>query len=232
MMRITSAESGRARTRLVTTLLLLLFLAAPGLLAGCGKEKKGPTQVEGPPQPPAAAVALTDSGWGKFEAGDYAGAVTDFTSALAVDGASDYIDALSGRGWSRLRMNDYPTALTDFASAVDSADKWQITIATVNARAGQGITASRVGDYAVAVEAASYAVDMGGEFYAFSHDPSIGIDTLRLLLAESLVRLQRYDDAYDVMVEIDVTVLERIDPRSETFVEELVLELERMGAEF
>ena len=205
----------------------LCWASAAFLLAGCGGDETVQPTPSGPPEVDPAALAHTQAGWDVFESGDYSGALTSFGAALATE--PKYTDALSGQGWSYMRLDSLTLAAASFDSAVAYGEYWQDNSAYVGALLGQALGASVRGDHVLAAAAGDRAAELGGEFYVFPHDNSITVDHARLVVAEAYVRLGYYYQAYLQLVEIDITVLNRVDRGSELFVQEVLAELSRLS---
>ena len=98
-------------------------------------------------QHPDIALALSNRGTARGEAGDLAGAVADFDRALAVD--PGYVDALDNRGYARLLAGDSEGALTDFDLALRRSPGNPGALAhRAQARFQRGVARYRAGDFA------------------------------------------------------------------------------------
>ena len=188
----------------------LLVLAVCGLLlSGCGDDDNGGVTAE----------QLTGEGWTLFEMGEYSAARAKFEEAVALDGA--FADADNGLGWTWLRLDSLAVAVSSFdaalAKGLPSADPY----------AGQAVAYRDLEpvDLTLAVAAADSALDREIR-YTFSHDPRLDWKDLRLILAQSYFGLQRYAEA---SAQVDSLGGAVPDPNSERFVEELLLEIERLG---
>lgn len=194
--------------------------------AGCGDETAPPPEG-GIPVVPQATLDHTKEGWIAFAAGDYSDALAEFDAALAV--SSNYTDALSGRGWARMRQDDFAGAEVDFAAAVAASSYWQRPDDTAGALVGRTFNAGANADYPLAALAGQQAQAAGGVFYVFAHDSSIDIDDVRLAVAEAFIQTGEYEAALQELVEIDVTVLNRVNPTSYSFLTQLLEELQRLS---
>lgn len=221
--RIRAARAGWRRALTAMAACGALALAA----AGCGDDGGGGGGPAGPPVVPQAALDLTQAGWTAFTAGDYPGAIAQFNAALAV--SSNYIGALSGRGWCRLRQSDYAGAETDFAAAVATIDYWQRVTDAADALTGRALNAGATGDFAVAIESGVQAQALGGPFYFFPPDPTVNVNDVRIVVAEAFIWAGEYEAALEELVEIDVTVRNRVSPASDAFVTQLLEELQRLS---
>ena len=181
------------------------------LLSGCGDDDNGGVTAE----------QLTSEGWTLFELGDFAGARSKFEEALAVDGG--FAEADNGLGWTWVRLDSLEVAVSRFDAALTKG------LPSADPYAGQAVAYRDVEpvDLTLAVAAAGSA--LGREIrYTFSHDPRLDWKDLRLILAQSYFGLQRYAEASAQVDSLGGTVP---DPNSERFVEELLLEIERLGGE-
>ena len=68
-------------------------------------------------EPEATAGDLINSGWVKFEAGEFSSAVSDFNSALSKDASA--FEAYSGIGWSQIRLDQIDDAETNYMTALN-----------------------------------------------------------------------------------------------------------------
>ena len=68
-------------------------------------------------EPEATAGELINSGWLKFEAGEYSSAVSDFNSAITKDASA--FEAYSGIGWSQIRLDQIDDAETNYLTALN-----------------------------------------------------------------------------------------------------------------
>jgi len=209
-------------------LAMVLLIAAPIVTAGCGKKDEHP--FSGPPaptEPNPAAKAAAVAGWQSFQQRDYTAALASFNQAIAIQ--STYLYALEGRGWCQLRMNDLPTAEASFDSALAHVDNWQDDASEADALVGKALVASALDEYDTAAAAGSQAAEVAGESYVFRGDPAITVSQPRIVAAEAYIRLKQYTLAYNMLVALDVTVLQRINPNSEEFVTLMVEEIQRIS---
>jgi tetratricopeptide (TPR) repeat protein len=68
------------------------------------------------PSPQLTAKAFYDSGVDKYNAGDYKGAIADFTQAIKLN--PDSADAYNNRGVSKSNLGDYQEAIADYNQAI------------------------------------------------------------------------------------------------------------------
>lgn len=182
-------------------------LAVCGLLiSGCGDDDIGAEQ-------------LTSEGWTLFETGEYELARSKFEEALALDG--EFADADNGLGWTWLRLDSLEVAVSSFDAALDKG------LTSADPYAGQAVAYRDLEpvDLESAVAAADSALGRHVR-YEFAHDRAFDWRDLRLILAQSYFGLQRYAQASAQVDSLGGRVPE---PNSERFVEELLLEIEKLG---
>jgi tetratricopeptide (TPR) repeat protein len=179
---------------------------------GCGGDGGG--------GPSDTAASLTAAGWALFETGEYEAAITKFNQALGLD--ATYSDAYNGLGWSNAKLDSLGTALNNFGECLI----FNNTLA--DAYAG---CAPVYRDYETepahfdsAIAAASEALTLEDE-YSFSHDTSFDWRDLHLIIAQSHYGLGEFLDAYSHVIALGGVTL---DPESDTFVEDLAAEIERL----
>jgi len=184
-----------------------------GLVVGCGG---GGTA---PPEPTASE--LTEAGWAHFAAGRFQEAAASFSDAIAVDPA--FADAYNGRGWASLRLIRFGEALGAFAAALN------LGLGTADPLAGRALALRDLEpvDWAATGEAAAGALAADGR-YVFSRDPSLDWKDLRLVLGHALFARGDYAGANE---QVRLLGGAPADPASETFVLDLLRELERLGTE-
>ena len=156
----------------------------------------------------------------KFESGDYDGALSKFREALRKD--RSYGEAYNGEGWCRLKMDSLDVGLASFDDAilngVESADPC----------AGKAVIYRDLEpvDFQAAIDWADSALAIDIE-YRFSHDQSLDWKDLRLILGHSYYGLSEYVEA---KAQVDIlNPYNTLDPGSETFVGDLLAELQRLG---
>lgn len=130
---------------------------------------------------PNSEVSLTTAGWAAWELGDYAAAELLFNDALNFN--ADYADAYNGMGWSDLRQGEIESAVTRFEAAIDNG------LTSQDAYVGAlAVYRDIPGNLVIAM---SYGLTIIGNDpqYVFSHDTTIDIDVVRLMLAQVFFRL-------------------------------------------
>ncbi len=161
-------------TRIRLALLLALVLASTWALLGCGKEEE--EAVTGPTGDP---LALIRQGWARFEAEDFGGAYDLFTDAILIGSGST--DPYLGAGWSGY--------LLDTLRWADAERLWNDGLGkTFGDRAlihcGLGLMAFDRGNYDLAIERMDSVLVLSPGF-RFVHRPSVNIDDVYWILAES-----------------------------------------------
>lgn len=100
-------------------------------------------------------TALIDSGWDKFVAANYSGAILDFAEAKTID--ESIPTAFTGLGWSYLLQKEYIKSLTEFNQGLLLSD----TIPDLYAGKAFMLNARASGsDYANSISAANAALDL------------------------------------------------------------------------
>jgi hypothetical protein len=151
--------------------------------------------------------------------GDFEGALSKFTDAQAED--VDFAEADNGLGWTRLRLGALRVAVGHFEAALvkghASADPFAGMAVGYRDLVPMGLEA--------AAEAGKNALSRDAR-YIFVHDPDFDWRDLRLILAQSYFGLHRYSEAAAQVDSLGGIVP---DPNSPRFVQELLLEIERLG---
>ena len=78
------------------------------------------------------------SGFDKFEAKDYYGAIADYTKAIELE--PNYADAYYNRGNSKRKLKDYYGAIADYTKAIELDPNYS------NAYSNRGINKENLGD--------------------------------------------------------------------------------------
>ncbi|MBX7149988.1 hypothetical protein K1X84_00010 [bacterium] len=110
---------------------------------------------------------VTESGWIKYQAHNYAGAATDFAQAISLDPV--YADALLGSGWTNLKTDNLNSALTNFNSAVTHGS-------TTDGNAGKAFAELNLNNFTNAISAVNAFITITSgtpTSYTFSRDNSI-----------------------------------------------------------
>lgn len=206
-MRTTSAYRGAPSSPRIG---LLLAICAVMVLGGCGGSDEGVG-----PMPPT----LVDQGWEAFEAGNFAGARSDFEQAVAEDPTNSA--AHNGLGWANMKLDDLDGALTSFDAALTHG------FTGADPHVGKAILLRDLEpvDYAAAIASANAALGIASN-YAFAHDAELDWKDLRLILAQSHFALGVYEEANAQVGLLGGSIQ---DSDSPTFVEDLLAEIERLG---
>jgi tetratricopeptide (TPR) repeat protein len=165
---------------------------------------------------------LTAQGWKKFEGGDYGGALSKFRQALRKNRA--YGEAYNGEGWCRLKLDSLDVGLASFDDAILNG------VGSADPCAGKAVIYRDLEpvDFQMAVDWADSALAIDSE-YTFSHDESLDWKDLRLILGHSYYCLSEYLEA---KAQVDILNPDNtLDPGSDTFVDDLLAELQRLGNE-
>ena len=177
---------------------------------------------DGDSKPEVTEQQLAAQGWERFEGGDYDGALSKFREALSKN--RSYGEAYNGEGWCRLKLDSLDVGLTSFDDAilngVESADPC----------AGKAVIYRDLEpvDFQAAIDCADSALAIDIE-YRFSHDESLDWKDLRLILGHCYYCLNEYLEA---KAQVDIlNPLNTLDQDSETFVDDLLRELQRLGDE-
>ena len=194
-------------------LILGVGIVALGIMcAGCSDDNGAGPEV--------TAGRLTTEAWTLFEREDYLGALAKFEAAIRMD--ASYAEAYNGCGWSGLRLDSLAFAVSKYVEALNndspSADPF----------AGQAVANRDLdpGDFQQAVISADSALARDPD-YVFTHDTTFDWKDLRLIMAQSYFHLGQYEDAKG---QIDILNPQNsLDPGSATFVEDLLLEIQRLG---
>jgi tetratricopeptide (TPR) repeat protein len=198
--------------KMFSSFAVVLSLAAlMAMLWGCGDNGTAPEPT---------AAELTAAGWLRFETGDYRSALSRFEQATRT--SAGYGEAYNGIGWCCIWLDSLDAALDGFDQAISNS------VAAGDPRAGKSVVyRDRVPlDLEAAIDWAdsALAIDPG---YVFTHDTTFDWYDLRLIRAHSYFELALYDQA---KTEIDIlSPANTVDPAADTFVEDLLAELQRLG---
>lgn len=182
----------------------------PILLFGCSESDS----------PATPADAMT-AGWSAYARDDYTAAAAQFSVAIAADESNG--EAHMGLGFAYARLDSLEMALAAFETALALEGEWAI-----DCHAGRAVVLRDLEpvDHAAALNAVQTALSFDAT-YAFSHDPCLTWHTLRLIAAHCHFALGAYAEAQDQAVLIGGQAQ---DPNAPTFVEDLLEELEHLGA--
>lgn len=186
-----------------------LFSLAAAL--GCGGDGGGPSDT---------APSLTAAGWTLFEQGEYELAIDKFNRALGLD--DGYADAFNGLGWSHAKLDSLENALENFGMCVINDPDLTEGYAGCAPVYRDFDTEPAHFDSAVAFANAALTQEASFEF---SHDEDFDWRDLRLIMAQSYYGLGEFLLAKG---QVDALGGNSLDPESETFVEDLAAEIERL----
>jgi hypothetical protein len=139
--------------------------------------------------PPAQKTPeqLLSEGWDAFGVKNYSLALTDFTAAIA--GNANLVDAYNGSGWANAKLNALAASVTSFTNGL-SKDSTQIAM-----KAGIAFVYNAQKQYQLSIDR-GLAVFAADPNWVFSHDLSISVLTLRVLLAEDYFALANFTASY------------------------------------
>ena len=186
------------------------------LMIGCGTQEG--TGVE-PKDDPAPDPSLVELGWAAFRAGQYETAEDLFKQAIAED-AGDH-EAHNGLGWTLLRKDELTSAIVSFDAALTNG------FAGADPHVGKAILLRdlRPVNYAAAIAEANTALSIDSD-YVFAHDAELDWKDVRLILAQCYYATGQYDEANTQVGLLGGTMQ---DPSSDTFVEDLLAEIQALG---
>lgn len=191
-----------------------------GMLAGCGGGGGG-----GVVAPVVTLDDLADLAWDAFEDGDHADALAQFRSVL--DSLAVHPDdvvrakALNGAGWCYLRLDTLAKAVDYFEDCIAVAP------ADPDPRAGLAGVEWALENFSEAIAQADAALALEPDF-AFTYDPAVTREDLRLIIAQAAYLLNDYPRC---LAEIDSLGGTPPDPASENLASEILTELQNLGSE-
>ncbi len=185
-------------------LFLLMLILMGTLLFYFSCEKKGVEKI--------TARKLIEQGWGKFEAGNFAGAGSDFSAALSIATIKDdSSDAFLGLGWAQLRQNQGGLAENSLVKYLSLAP------GDSDGRAGLAIAYSTyftTDKLRKAIDTANVVLSSNPTWF-FGHDNSIDSTDLHLVLAQCYYCIAIFDSSltqvrehYDPNFWVDVNTWE------------------------
>ncbi len=181
-------------------------------LIGCGDDG-GVAGGNSTSLPPKDDLAL---GWQAFESGDYQIALTFFESAITEDPSAG--EPWCGKGWTCLQGQEVRNCWGDFQEALikqyEHSDAW----------AGKAVAECHH-NLAEAIRAAEEVLSREPR-YAFSHLPEFDWMDLRLIMAQAHFSRSEYSEAN---AQVDSLGGNPADPLDDSFVEDLMIEIERLG---
>jgi tetratricopeptide (TPR) repeat protein len=162
--------------------LFLLIVILTGTLLFClSCEKKGVEKI--------TARKLIEQGWGKFEAGNFAGAGSDFSAALSIATIKiDSSDAFLGLGWAELKQNQGGLAENSLVKYLSFAPGEN------DGRSGLAFAYPTTNKFREAIDTANVVLSSNPS-WAFSHDASINSGDLHLLLAQCYYNIAIFDSS-------------------------------------
>lgn len=190
-------------TKRLTGLLLLGVL-----FAACSKDNSSDNK---------SATQLITEGWQAYSARDYTTAASDFAQAVAKD--ANQVDGYNGAGWSNAKLFDLTKASSGFTSGLarDSSN--------AELQAGIAFVYSAQKNYAQSVVYALKVVTANPS-WTFSHDATITVSTLHLLLAEDYFAQAAYDLSLQQVVILNPSF--NADPTSVSGQTSIAKEIERL----
>ena len=194
-------------------LISMACLCSIVVVLGCGGDDGG--------GPSDTAASLTAAGWTLFDQGEYELAIDKFERALELD--ADYADAFNGLGWSHSRLDLLADALEYFGMCVSNDPGLTEGYAGCAPVYRDYDTEPAHFDSAAAFASTALTQEPGFEF---SHENNeFDWRDLRLIKAQSYYGLGEFLLA---KAEVDALGGISLDPESETFVEDLAAEIERL----
>jgi hypothetical protein len=164
--------------RYFSLLAVLLFLTL--LVYGCGKDDNGGGGGQ-------TAAELIDQGWIKFDAGNFSGASSDFSAAIALDSTAKDYEGLLGLGWAELRRSSAglaEKAFLKYLSKVSSSD---------NAKAGLAMAYLADDKFSDAITSAK-AVLLSNSDWSF-RDGSMNHLDLKLVIVQGYYETADYEQS-------------------------------------
>ena len=150
-------------------------------------------------EPEATAGELINTGWVKFEAGEYFSAVSDFNSAIAKDASA--LEAYSGIGWSQIRLDQIDDAETNYLTALNG------NYAGKELLAGLAAISLATEEYTTAIGYAESILNIDPD-WTFEHDNTIDFKDVWYIVAiayfhegdfaEVELAIQNIDSTYSI----------------------------------
>ncbi|MGD8627994.1 MAG: tetratricopeptide repeat protein [bacterium] len=193
-------------------LISMACLCSIVMVLGCGGDGGG--------GPTDTAQSLTASGWALFEQGEYEQAIGKFERALGLD--ADYADAFNGLGWSHAKLDSLANSLENFGMCVSTAPS--LTEGYAGCAPVYRDYDAEPAHFDSAVAFAGTALTQDSDF-EFSHDENFDWRDLRLIMAQSYYGLGEFLLAKG---QVDALGGVSLDTESDTFVEDLAAEIERL----
>jgi len=205
--------------RYITRLLLASIMLIVAIMIGCSAEDDAGFE---PKDDPAPDPTLVELGWAAFGAGQFDTAEELFTQAITEDATNN--EAHNGKGWALLRLDNLTGAIVSFDAALTNG------FAGADPHVGKAILLRDLNpvDYGAAIAAANTALSIDAD-YTFAHDSELDWKDVRLILAQSYFALGQYNDANAQVVLLGGN---EQNPASDTFVEDLLAEIQALGELF
>ena len=147
-------------------------------------------------EPEGSAADLINSGWVKFEAGEFSSAVSDFNSALSKDASA--FEAYSGIGWSQIRLDQIDEAETNYMTALNG------NYAGKELLAGLAAISLVNEEYTTAIGYAESILNIDPD-WVFEHDNSIDFKDVWLLVATAYFHEGDFAEVEKAILNIDST---------------------------
>lgn len=212
--------------KMITPLLLACLLGG----AACSKNSATDPDDDGGGGGSNDAPYWVEAAWDSYDEGDMVTARNHFTRALDRD--STYVPAVSGLGWINLEFGYTGLSQTEFEEAL------ALNSGYVPALCGRAITAHaealnvppRASErLAITVDAASKAIQIGGEGWQFERIESINSRQMRVLLAIAHFELGDYSASHEQIDLLDPG--NDLDASNPDYVRLLLIELENQRAQ-
>ncbi len=162
-------------------LFLLMVILMGTLLFYFSCEEKGVEKI--------TAGELIKKGWLKFEAGNLAGAGSDFSAAISIStNAGDSSGAFLGLGWAQLRQSQAGLAENSFVEYL------YLSPGSDDGRAGLAFAYPATNKFREAIDTANVVLSSDPS-WVFSHDSSIDSTDLHLVLAQCYYCIAIFDSS-------------------------------------
>ncbi len=168
---------------------LLMIIIAVGLFFSCESDVGTEPSNYSP-------ETLTANGWTQFENGEYTLALNSFKEAIR---ASDtYVDAYNGAGWASARLQNLTDAASYFSQCLNLDANY------ADGLAGNTFLSHARKNYQTAVSDGN-KLATNNPNWSFSHDTTLDILDIYLVLAESYFALQDFTNSLLQVQKIDPT---------------------------
>jgi tetratricopeptide (TPR) repeat protein len=159
-------------------------------------------------------------GWTDFDNGDYDTATDRFRAAIECNAFSwpDHADSYAGMGWTHLMLEDIAECLQWLEVAIAEG------YASSDMHAARAAAERDLPDFEEAIYSAGVVLDSHPD-YVFSHKKSYDWRDLRIIRAQSFFALAEYESVNQEIELLGGTVQ---DPQDESFIDNLLAELERL----